>query len=234
MSLVYILVVRQSKLTIFWLRFCLSSGWTPATGRKKSDNSKTQAVVKIIHPFQGRKNGGKCYTKCEGGWLKPGRDFPITCRCMRTNKGIKCNFNENPTLCERDGTNQRLPDGRLLIKPTQRTTTKAPGRQIFYPNGQKPTKKTKPQRKKPANVNIGGFENLSTIERNGVPYNSENQGNVNIDIQTQLQNQLAALQLAQEQLILAATAPKAPPGNGLNYKKMFNGLFDGGHGLGAL
>jgi len=60
------------------------------------------------------------------------------------------------------------PDGKLLLQPTVRTTTKS-GRGVFYPGGQKPTTRPPPKRQ---NINIGGFETLSTAERHGVHHNT--------------------------------------------------------------
>lgn len=123
---------------------------------------------------QGRKNGGRCSTYCKSGFSKPGRDFPITCRCMRTKAGIKCKFNETPVVCVRDGLRQVNPDGKMMIlQPTVGSTTPS-GRQIFYPGGQKPTVKAPVRNQK---VNIGGFESLSTAERNGVHHTTSQKAN---------------------------------------------------------
>ena len=48
--------------------------------------------------------------------VNPGRDFPITCRCMRTKIGIKCKFNESPVLCQRLGLGVANPDGKFGLR----------------------------------------------------------------------------------------------------------------------
>lgn len=123
--------------------------------------------------------------------VNPGRDFPITCRCMRTKIGIKCKFNESPVLCQRLGLGVANPDGKFglrfqkisefnSLRKTFKITTKsnkfhqkklliAPtveattvsGRAVFYPGGKKPTK---PSNTRPP-VNIGG-QGSSCEEKN--------------------------------------------------------------------
>jgi len=76
-------------MKIFRLLIFLSEIWISAQIPKCPEPLLNEGTM--IKCPQGRKNGGRCSTYCINGWLKPGRDFPITCRCMRTKQGFENN-----------------------------------------------------------------------------------------------------------------------------------------------
>ena len=64
----------------------------------------------------GRKNGGRCTTVCDPGYRTAGRSLTITCRCMRTAKGIKCKFNQPPSECVVESGGIVNPAGIMIAK----------------------------------------------------------------------------------------------------------------------
>ena len=119
---------------------------------------------------------------------------------MRTAKGVKCSFNQEPTLCAKESGGIVNPAGIMIAKPTLMPTTQS-GRQVYRPPGQNaPKVVNKPKN----NVAIGGF-NAKAPRKFGTAHNQANK----VDVESGIQAQLLALQ--QQILAMAPMTTKAPP-----------------------
>jgi len=119
---------------------------------------------------------------------------------MRTAKGIKCSFNQEPTLCAKESGGIVNPAGIMIAKPTVVAPTQS-GRQVYRPPGQTgPKVVNKPKN----NVAIGGF-NAKAPRQFGTAHKQANK----VDVDSGIQQQLLALQ--QQILAMAPVTTKAPP-----------------------
>ena len=98
-----------------------------------------------------------------------------------------------------------------MVSPTRQPETIKAGRQVFYPGGTPPPTPKAKTPKRVGNVNIGGFETRqpSSIERNGVAFNSNNKANVDSSLQATLARQIELLQAQQDQINTLINKPPA-------------------------
>jgi len=98
-----------------------------------------------------------------------------------------------------------------MAPPTRQPETIKAGRQVFYPGGTPPPTPKAKTPKRVGNVNIGGFETRqpSSIERNGVSFNSNNKANVGSSLQATLARQIELLQAQQDQINTLINKPPA-------------------------